>query len=575
MNVFVGQNDAGKTAFVEAVSLRVGHVPHRSLLSSPDPGTHIDPNSDVVVTVSLSGLEIQRALAQHPAVHVAATTGREEFAISVLNAAVERGSTVQAGLRGAAGYVAHLPELPLVPQTWVYGNNVRAPTAFSATFGGSGNSGSNVGLILTEFVRTRIYFFQAERLRVGEGAMGAGTTLAQDASNLPEVLNHLQTSNPARFRRFVEHVREVFPHITAITTRPTAPSQAVIEVWDVPTETERSDLAVALSASGTGIGQVLAMLYVVVTCHDPQVIVIDEPHSFLHPGAVRKLFAILNSYDKHQYIITTHSPTAILAATPIQLAMIRREGYESKVVAINRDSTQDLADFLSEVGARLSDVFGPDRILWVEGKTEQSTFPVVLRDFYPLALAGIEILAVQHTGDLETRHAEKIVEIYQRLSTGATLLPPAIAFVLDPEDRGAAELGRLKGLAGGIVRLLPRRMFENYLIAPGAIALILNQEDSQRTADHEPAAVEQWLAQHGIEARFFPRGMRPIAYTDSSWNENVHGADILLALLSDLSDQRVRYEKVRHGMMLTRELILVKDPSIRSLADWLFQLIIL
>jgi len=47
---------------------------------------------------------------------------------------------------------------------------------------------------------------------------------------------------------------------------------------------------VPLSESGTGVGQVLAILYVVFTSEYPRTIVIDEPQSFLHPGAVRKLF---------------------------------------------------------------------------------------------------------------------------------------------------------------------------------------------------------------------------------------------------------------------------------------------
>lgn len=48
-----------------------------------------------------------------------------------------------------------------------------------------------------------------------------------------------------------------------------------------------------LAESDTGIGQVLAILYVVIMAKYNQVIIIDEPQSFLHPGAVRKLIEIL------------------------------------------------------------------------------------------------------------------------------------------------------------------------------------------------------------------------------------------------------------------------------------------
>src|SRR5204862_1210440 len=82
-----------------------------------------------------------------------------------------------------------------------------------------------------------------------------------------------------------------------------------VQVWQVDPVTERDDLAVSLNDSGTGVGQVIAILYVAVNSNAPRTIVIDEPNSFLHPGAARKLIEILKSdpLNQHQYIIATHS----------------------------------------------------------------------------------------------------------------------------------------------------------------------------------------------------------------------------------------------------------------------------
>jgi predicted ATPase len=572
MNVFVGKNDAGKSAFVEAVSLRVGHVAHRSLLSSPEVGTYINPHSDISLTASLSGSEFQRVLAPHPLVHVAAGSGQEDVALRALTTASEQGVTVTLRLN-ANGVSAQLPGLPVIPHMWLGFSNNGAPKSFRPSPMGNTNAGSDVSALLQSFVRERIYFFHAERLRVGQGNMGTAASLAPDASNLPEVLNYLQTSNPRRFRRFVQHVQEVFSHITDITARPIDPMHAVIEVWDVPTETERADLAVALSASGTGLGQVLAMLYVVVTAVDPQVIVIDEPHSFLHPGAVRKLFGIFNHYKQHQYIITTHSSAAILAAEPVQLNLVRREAYEAKVLVIDMHSRDDLSEFLSEVGANVSDVFGQDRILWVEGKTEASTFPKLIRAFFPQALPGVEILAVQQTSDLELKHAEKVVQIYLRLVSAAAPLPPAVAFVFDPEDRDERELARMRGLASGIVQFLPRRMYENYLLNAGALAEVLDLEDVERRAPYLATQIEHWLLEHGTESQYLPKSAGAAEVRSDSWYAQVHGAKILLNLFGDLTEHRVHYDKIRHGIMLTDSLIAETDPPIAGLASWLASLI--
>ena len=57
INVLVGQNDAGKTALVEALGLRNASVPHRSLLA-PIPG-----QSRIVAEMHLSSEDLRAALA--------------------------------------------------------------------------------------------------------------------------------------------------------------------------------------------------------------------------------------------------------------------------------------------------------------------------------------------------------------------------------------------------------------------------------------------------------------------------------------------------------------------------------
>ena len=51
------------------------------------------------------------------------------------------------------------------------------------------------------------------------------------------------------------------------------------------------------------------------------------------------------------------------------------------------------------------------------------------------SLMGTEILGIRQTGDLEGRDAKRVFEIYRSLTKGASLLPPAIAFILDEECR--------------------------------------------------------------------------------------------------------------------------------------------
>lgn len=51
-------------------------------------------------------------------------------------------------------------------------------------------------------------------------------------------------------------------------------------------------------------------------CTNYHRIVIDEPQSYLHPGAAKKLIEILQEFPQHQYFIATHSAEIIAAANP-------------------------------------------------------------------------------------------------------------------------------------------------------------------------------------------------------------------------------------------------------------------
>src|SRR5437762_13860987 len=57
-NVVVGQNNVGKTALVEALSLIAGHVPHRSLAALPTTLTPVRNDSVVEVAFRLTDVEL-------------------------------------------------------------------------------------------------------------------------------------------------------------------------------------------------------------------------------------------------------------------------------------------------------------------------------------------------------------------------------------------------------------------------------------------------------------------------------------------------------------------------------------
>jgi len=573
-NVVVGQNNAGKTALVEALSLHFSDKYHMSMKTIPSPGVllHDSVTSSVQIAFQLAEGEAEELLINaRGSVYIPLREGIDPASeVTKFQALLRQSHILQciyqsgffvtayfeslgeltAATRGGTTRVIELRvnisqrQLEHIPD-----QNIQV--SFDALY----------GPYLANILRNRIYIFRAERLNVSQSSFGTETVLKPDASNLAEVLHNLQNSNPTRFHRFNQHVSTIFPEIKGITV-PSGPAsnQVQILVWSIDPDTERPDLAIPLSESGTGIGQVLAMLYVVLTAEYPRTIIIDEPQSFLNPGAVRKLIEILKQHSRHQFIITTHSPEVVSVVNPQTLFLLRKVEAETVIEQLDSAAAQDQKLLLSEVGARLSDVFGADDILWVEGATEEQCFPLIVEKVLQKPLQGTKILGVIQTGDFESKHSGLILQIYDRLSRGSGLIPPAIGFIFDREGRSQKDQEDLIRQSRGKVVFLPRRMYENYLLNPYAIAVVASQIEGFRDTPITPEEVERWLQSNHSDRKYYDSNISEAERTGDGWMQNVRGAKLLADIFKEFSEPRLEYDKVKYGMALT-EWILEHTPD--------------
>ena len=216
-----------------------------------------------------------------------------------------------------------------------------------------------------------------------------------------------------------------------------------------------------------------------------------------------------------------------------------------------------MRSLLDEVGVHLSDVFGSDNILWVEGPTEERCFPLILKKIANLNLEGTEILAIKNTGDLEGKKAHIIFDVYDRLSGGKVLLPPAIGFILDRENKTEQQIEDLRKRSENKVYYLDRRMYENYLLVPEAIATIANQQDGFRDELVTIEEVKNLIEESKQD-------------TDHNlWRQKVDGAKLLSKLFAEFSENRVNYVKTKHSFELTEWLVQNKPEKLSELADLL------
>jgi len=362
-NVIVGQNNAGKTAFVEALSIHFSDRYHISMKTVPSPGIHLhdSPTSSVQIAFKLAEGETEQLLINARGTFylpIRERTDLENAAPEFLTLLRQPG-LLQFVYEQGGFATAYLESLGEIKDAYRLGeirvNTSQRQLEGTQNFYNVGQIASNqfYGPYLANILRERIYIFRAERLNVSQSSFGTQTVLSSNASNLAEVLHNLQSINPTRFRRFNQHVSTIFPEIKWVTI-PSGPenNQVQILIWSIDPDTERADLAIPLSESGTGIGQVLAMLYVVLTADYPRTIIIDEPQSFLNPGAVRKLIEILKQYTQHQFIITTHSPEVVSVVKPQTLFLLRKVEAETIIEQLDSSETQNQKLLLSEVGAR-------------------------------------------------------------------------------------------------------------------------------------------------------------------------------------------------------------------------------
>lgn len=583
-NIILGKNNAGKTALLEAISLLpFGDKPHRD--ASMRRNQPVKPKSEVHLEIVLSPQDLtDAALAAGKFIIPVDAHSRADKGVSFLTRFLSKELAIKLRYNHQSSWIAksypshELFKYDQTPPPQKLAIEVRRNPDMNGVVAGQflHSDSDQLPDVIGKYVQQSVYIFRAERLGLSTHAFGPSAKLRTDAQNLAEVLNVLQ-GHHHRFDEYNRLVNLIFPNVRRISVRPypTQAGQLEILVWNTIAPPDRDDLAQPLSESGTGIGQILAMLYILVTSENPQAIVIDEPNTFLHPGAIRKLIKLMKGAPvNHQYIITTHSADIISMAEAETIHMVSWENEKSKVETLKPSNMSDLRRALHEVDARLSDLFGADHLIWVEGPTEQICFPLVRAHFKIQLPIGTEIVPLKHTGDLESRsvRARAIWEIYKQISTAGSLMPSTLAFSLDRELRSEKEIEDMQRQAGAVVRFLPRRTYENYLLNPAAITALLNTLPSFKEQAIDAGTVKQWIAQNGANREFFGNNAA-LPVTDPKWIIAVNAPKLLIALFQQLSDAKETYNKLTHSVDLTKWLLAHDPKSLSELAVHIHSLI--
>ncbi len=382
--------------------------------------------------------------------------------------------------------------------------------------------------------------------------------LSEGGSELAQFLHTLHSNEQKKFEKIQSFVIGVFAQFESVNTRSRS-NQVQLTLTLKGTETE-----VPLDRCGTGVEQMLTLATQVVTSKPGTLILLDEPHSFLHPDAERKLMQFLSEHQDKQFVIATHSAVMMNAVTAASIVHIEPPGCPYSEFRPAASS----AKLLLGLGYRNSDVLFHDRLIIGEGITEQGVLPLLLKacEFSARELdrTGFPALGGVPEGSREQQTA--VLRFEKLLATvGRKKQPRIYLFDLDRSGddqkllRGTRPEGETDPLP---IKFLPRMELENYLLVPEAIAKALCEEAegvAPANLERDVETILERLKSDCDDTKLFPMG-KPHAP-----EQQIKGGRALERIYDELGAGN--YSKTGTGRLIARHITMANQPALTELKE--------
>ncbi|MGW0074302.1 ATP-dependent nuclease [Streptomyces cellulosae] len=235
-----------------------------------------------------------------------------------------------------------------------------------------------------------------------------------------------------------------------------------------------------VQVNGSGIREALRLV-LDYEFEKPQVLLVEEPEVHLHPALETALMQYLRSVsEKCQVFLTTHS-TNFLDVGALKNVYMVSKAPETTVQLLNVSEAEEAIP--QELGIRLSSLFMYDRLVFVEGPSDEQ----LLRIFAESLGVSFSQASV---GFVTTGGARNFTH-YATASTLSFLGKRNVrtVFLLDRDERNSHDLEKLRERIDGISELmvLDRRELENYLIDARVLAryLVIRTDGAMQPSPEE------------------------------------------------------------------------------------------
>lgn len=241
-----------------------------------------------------------------------------------------------------------------------------------------------------------------------------------------------------------------------------------------------------LQANGAGVREALRLI-LDLHLKSPRIALIEEPEVHLHPGLEHAMHGFLQDRSRGtQIFVTTHSSGFVDSAAFQNIYLVTNDGINGTCCELV--SSQDApAKIPAEIGLRLSTVFMYEKLIFVEGPSDES----VLREFakttnVDLSRASVGFVNMGGVKNFTHYAAEGTLELLSQRRV-------KMWFVIDKDEISDAEIEKMKLRLGDNASLyvLQRRELENFLLAPKAIQAAIAEKLLAGNAKAVAPTVEQ------------------------------------------------------------------------------------
>lgn len=489
-NIFVGQNNCGKTNFFEAIQFFFNGVGRGTGLDSLR--FKRNPEYDILVEIEFTGALLGAEKMQNPS----------------------NRTKIEKMLNGSDNVIVQRSSVNVGKRKFLIDNEEVAPgTGFDAAL--------NDFLPKFEYIHTKQYYDSVAKWSkttpIGIMLSGVLNTILETNPQYREFqqkFNELFENDDSEIRAQFEtmgntvklHLEKQFPDTTKVKFEVTAPA-----FDDLLKSFETSiDDGVETSAEEKGDGMQRALMLAIIQAYadfrkanddlgKSFLFFIDEAELHLHPSAQRNLKEVLYalSQDSDQIFINTHSSVFVADNYPNQsiCKVEKHDGATEIILTEDEDKPYVVFELL---GGSPSDLLLPSNFIIVEGLSEFELLTRVIKRFYP-GKPNIQI--IQANGDVE--QIERTINAIEKAFTplNSSIYKDKLVLLFDqPHEKKLAGVkdfrGRFKSLdANRQIFMLGLRDIEQHY--PNQDCPIYgNWQKSQEQCDGMKGTQKRQLARH-------------------------------------------------------------------------------